>query len=150
MLIVVSVFPRIIRHSLATDNSVSLTGGTLQQVIDQRSQLGVLMWNDEIPAPYFDLARTNFSSGTSGHTKGVLVGDADGGFWLTHSMPLFPVLVCCQYTKPPPISASVFLVYFFLQNESHFRWTPSITYAQSFLCISLGSAVDVESAASQV
>ena len=69
-------------------------GGTLQQIIDQRSTLAVAMWNDEVPAPFMPMVvDLNETSGTSGHTKGVLVGDANGGFWLTHSMPLFPLLV---------------------------------------------------------
>lgn len=73
-------------------------GGTLQQIIDQRSSLGVMMWNDEVPPPFAmnvssESFGANFTSGTSGHTKGVIAGNAQGGFWLTHSMPLFPVLV---------------------------------------------------------
>lgn len=122
-------------------------GATLQQIIDNAASTAVIMWNDEVPpltAAEWDvwyaaqlLAERNggkaagaapapVASGTTGHTKGVLAADANGGFWLTHSMPLFPVL-----------------------NESHFRWTPSTTYGQTFLCVSL-TPDDVEVAASQI
>ena len=124
----------------------------------RRSQLGVAMWNDvrslpqcclhgrrlarpptpcsfqEVPATFASaveeaeaLLGINATSGTSGHTKGVLAGNSGGGFWLTHSMPLFPVL-----------------------TGAHFTWTPSTTYGQMFLCVSLKTAADVDAAAQQV
>ena len=36
------------------------------------------------------------------------------------------------------------------QTGSRFSWTPSTTYAQTFLCVSLGSAAEVDAAAAQV
>jgi len=52
-----------------------------------------------------------------------LAGDAKGGFWLIHSVPLFPDL------GPP-----------------QFTWTASTIYGQSFLCVSLDHA-GIDSAA---
>jgi len=88
-------------------------------------------WNDEPPAAAAEAAaavNATLASATSGHTKGVLGADAGGGFWLTHSMPKFPLLV----------------------GQTAFRWDAggaSLTYGQSFLCVSVAPA-DVEAAAS--
>jgi len=65
-------------------------------------------------------------SGTGGHCKGVLTADNNGGFWLIHSVPKFPDLV-----------------------PSHFTWTASTIYGQSFLCVTLDVS-GVEAAASQL
>jgi deoxyribonuclease-2 len=87
-------------------------GATLSQLLGSgASQLGALMWNDEPPAG----AATVGNASTSGHTKGVVGVGGQGGFWLTHSVPLFPVL-----------------------NGSEFSWNGvSDIYAQTFLCVSI-------------
>ncbi|EFO20585.1 deoxyribonuclease II family protein [Loa loa] len=62
-------------------------GYTLQQYYDStnNSEVFNIMYNDEFPYPNNDTL-----SGTSGHTKGVLVFGKSDGFWLIHSVPKFP------------------------------------------------------------
>ncbi|XP_004715648.1 deoxyribonuclease-2-alpha [Echinops telfairi] len=74
------------------------------------SQLAFLLYNDQPPLP-------NKLPGTAsrGHTKGVLLLDQEGGFWLIHSVPGFP---------PPASSAG-------------YSWPPSArVYGQTLLCVS--------------
>lgn len=90
-------------------------GATLSQIIGNTS-VARISWNDELPVA----ATTNSTipqvgSGESGHTKGVIGADANGGFWLTHSMPKFPTLV----------------------GVDSYNWLTSTTYGQSFLCVSV-------------
>lgn len=35
-----------------------------------------------------------------GHTKGVVMADRTGGFWLIHSVPHYPSVADSQYTYP--------------------------------------------------
>ncbi|XP_069851087.1 deoxyribonuclease-2-alpha-like [Dipodomys merriami] len=58
------------------------------------SQLAFLLYNDQPPKS--SLAKDSTSS--RGHTKGVLLMDQEGGFWLVHSVPCFP----------PPASSGAF------------------------------------------
>jgi deoxyribonuclease-2 len=98
-------------------------GATLSQLINNASLLRVT-WNDE-PAVG---AAFGAASDTSGHAKGVIGADADGGFWLTHSMPKFPLLT----------------------GVAAFSWAAggaSTTYGQNFLCISVDAAELEEAAA---
>ncbi|KAL3989973.1 Deoxyribonuclease II family protein [Acanthocheilonema viteae] len=69
------------------DNSRQAIGYTLQQYYDVASNPEVfsIMYNDEFPYPNNDTV-----SGTSGHTKGVVVFGKNNGFWLIHSIPKFP------------------------------------------------------------
>uniref|UniRef100_A0A915Q332 Deoxyribonuclease II n=1 Tax=Setaria digitata TaxID=48799 RepID=A0A915Q332_9BILA len=62
-------------------------GYTLQQYYDAINNPEVfnIMYNDEFPYPKNDTV-----SGTSGHTKGVVVFGKSNGFWLIHSVPKFP------------------------------------------------------------
>lgn len=71
-------------------------------------------------------AHTPLESGTSGHTKGVLAADANGGYWMVHSVPKYPDLSTDSYS-----------------------WTTSTTYGQTFLCMSLDSTM-IEAAAGQI
>lgn len=98
-------------------------GATLTQLLNNESVARV-SWNDEAPVA---AAPWNATSATSGHTKGVVGADSAGGFWLTHSMPKFPLLV----------------------GVDSFSWAAggaSITYGQNFLCVSLTPA-SIEAAA---
>jgi hypothetical protein len=107
------------------DSPSSALGATLTQLISTRGETVRVQWNDEVPPAFAAAAAgVNASSGTSGHTKGVLGADAEGGFWLTSSLPKFPDL-----TGPS------------------FTWgAASKTYGQSFLCVSLGPAALDEAA----
>lgn len=104
-------------------------GATLTSLIGNPGAARIT-WNDEPPSAALE-SSANVSasalSATSGHTKGVMGADSSGGFWLTHSMPKFPLLV----------------------GVSSYSWAAggaSDTYGQSFLCVSLAPA-EVEVAA---
>lgn len=104
------------------DSATGPLGRTLTQLITGRSTLARVSWNDELPvalgASGSDSSAANATSGTSGHTKGVLGGNAAGGFYLTHTLPKFPDL-----------------------SQGTFTWGgASTTYGQNFLCLSLDRA----------
>ncbi|OZC10179.1 hypothetical protein X798_02769 [Onchocerca flexuosa] len=69
------------------DNPNQAIGYTLQQYYDVTNNPEVfsIMYNDEFPYPNNDTL-----SGSSGHTKGVVVFGKSNGFWLIHSVPKFP------------------------------------------------------------
>lgn len=93
------------------DDDQSIPGTLISQL---SAQDVVIMYNDEPPKEKSDEAR--------GHTKGVVAGNADGGFWLVHSVPKYPGNDYNNYTYPP---------------TGHL-------YGQSFLCITLGSATELD------
>lgn len=119
-------------------------GATMQAVnVAGPASLAILQWNDEVPEGAKTLSQADAAaassaslrggaraaqatSGTSGHTKGMIAADADGGFWLIHSVPLFN-----------PIATG------------NFSWTTSITYGQSMMCLSL-DAETLETAGTQL
>ncbi|XP_010591586.1 deoxyribonuclease-2-alpha isoform X1 [Loxodonta africana] len=74
------------------------------------SQLAFLLYNDQPPE-----SSGVQDSSSRGHTKGVLLLDREGGFWLVHSVPRFP---------PPASSAA-------------YSWPDSArNYGQTLLCVS--------------
>ncbi|XP_035684834.1 plancitoxin-1-like [Branchiostoma floridae] len=93
------------------NNTNNAIGRTLQQMYSRASgqDIAYLLYDDELPND--TLAATSTSRG---HTKGVLVFDKSGGFWLVHSTPKFPNPAKDSYSWP--------------EN--------AIIYGQSFLCIS--------------
>jgi deoxyribonuclease-2 len=99
---------------LALDAGDSPLIATLQQLVDGRSSLARAAWNDELPAAAPGIG-ANGTSGTSGHTKGVLAAGAGGGFFLTHSLPKFPDLT----------------------GAGGIWGGASTLYGQTFLCLSL-------------
>lgn len=68
-----------------------------------------LVYNDE-PTNYKTVS-------TLGHSKGVVVGDSESGFWLVHSIPKFPYLP--------------------YQKNSYTYPKTAVKFGQSFLCISM-------------
>nr|XP_022912812.1 plancitoxin-1 [Onthophagus taurus] len=87
----------------------SIVGQTLQPLYDGNiTNTLYILYNDQPPG-------TNPNS-NRGHTKGVVLGNKEGGLWLIHSVPRFP--------PPNPI-------YSYPQTGT--------IYGQSFLCISLNS-----------
>lgn len=75
------------------------------------SQSAFLLYNDQPPTD-----SSAWDASSRGHTKGVLLFDQEGGFWLIHSVPRFP----------PPASSGAY------------SWPPNArTYGQTLLCVSL-------------
>jgi len=84
---------------------------TLNQLYSDHSKYSYAMWNDEPP-------NKSPVKAPKAHAKGLIVMDKHQGFWLTHSIPLFPK--AAEHAK----SAS-----------SSFKDAKQPTYGQSFLCI---------------
>ncbi|XP_044110031.1 LOW QUALITY PROTEIN: deoxyribonuclease-2-alpha [Neovison vison] len=92
------------------NSSAGAVGRSLLPLYRNASQLAFLLYNDQPPNSN---RAQNWSS--RGHTKGVLLLDQEGGFWLVHSVPHFP---------PPACSAA-------------YSWPSSArTYGQTLLCVS--------------
>ncbi|XP_007952624.1 deoxyribonuclease-2-alpha [Orycteropus afer afer] len=93
------------------NSSAGAVGRSLQPLYrNNASQLAFLLYNDQPPK-----ASGAGDSSSRGHTKGVLLLDQEGGFWLVHSVPRFP---------PPASSAA-------------YSWPPSAEdYGQTLLCVS--------------
>uniref|UniRef100_A0A8D1N3K7 Deoxyribonuclease-2-alpha n=1 Tax=Sus scrofa TaxID=9823 RepID=A0A8D1N3K7_PIG len=92
------------------NSSTGALGRSLLPLYRNTSQLAFLLYNDQ-PPKY----RGSQHSSSRGHTKGVLLLDQEGGFWLIHSVPNFP---------PPSSSAA-------------YSWPPSArTYGQTLICVS--------------
>lgn len=84
------------------------------------SGVGYLLYDDQGP--------DGSKHDSNGHTKGGLVFDSSGGFWLVHSVPRFPYFAKDGYDTFP---------------------TEEDKYGQSFLCLGLGSLGDVDDVAGQ-
>ena len=104
--------------------SGSALNATLSQASRTRnSTTARLLWNDDPPC-IFNPSRTcgtpsTTTGKTNAHSKGVLVADVNGGFWITHSWPEWPDLL----TFAPSSGGAI--------------GNASTIYGQSFLCISL-------------
>ncbi|CAH1159489.1 unnamed protein product [Phaedon cochleariae] len=84
----------------------SIIGNTLRNLYTNETNLMYILYNNEPP--------NQKTCSNKGHTKGVVVGEHSGGYWLVHSVPHFPELGK-KYTFP----------------------RSGAVYGQSFLCISL-------------
>ena len=81
-------------HSL---NATSI--GALAYTTKQlwQAEMNYVMYNDQPPKDIYDIVDDSYSdnlyAGKFGHTKGffAFVSASDNGFWLTHSIPLFPL-----------------------------------------------------------
>jgi len=100
--------------SIMTNSRVSDASGALGRTINQiygaSSTVGWLMYDDQPP--------TGTASTSYGHTKGDIAFDSTSGFWLVHSVPQYP-------NATGPFS---------------FPQSGSITYGQSFLCVSYATS----------
>ncbi|XP_010194008.1 deoxyribonuclease-2-beta [Colius striatus] len=70
---------------------INMTQGALGQTLEQlyetyeskRSSIAYAIYNDEVP-------QSDSNASKRGHTKGFLLLDKSQGFWVIHSVPLFP------------------------------------------------------------
>lgn len=99
--------------NLSVNSSLSFLGNSLKPLYNTKKnkQLLHILYNDEPPTKHPNLKK--------GHTKGIVVADKQGGFWIVHSIPLFP----------PPSDNS----YLYPHTGMH--------YGQSALCISFNAKI---------
>ncbi|XP_023029626.2 deoxyribonuclease II [Leptinotarsa decemlineata] len=88
------------------NNTNSIIGNTLQNLYSSKNDVLYILYNDEPP--------NENKNSNKGHTKGVVMADMTGGFWVVHSVPNFPEMGS-SYAYP--------------EN--------GVVYGQSFLCISM-------------
>lgn len=70
----------------------SMAGQTLSQAyFNAEKERLVVAYNDEPP--------NSKGNSKKGHLKGVVVADKRSGFWLVHSVPLYPNLTCKSFSK---------------------------------------------------
>ena len=105
-------------------HELSIPGRTLQPFYDQP------MRNDLLYAFYSDSPPGRSPLTNNGHTKGVVAFDKNSGFWLVHSVPLFPPPPGGQYDYPAT------------------EYGKNI-YGQSFLCMTLPSS-EMDNVANQL
>ena len=105
------------------------TNGALTHTVKQlwQKDINYVIYNDQIPSIYNDIYNDIYNisladddnAGKYGHTKGLFAFAHVDGFWLTHSIPLFPL-------GP--------------NDSDHYRGLGSNakTYAQNMLCVTMG------------
>ncbi|XP_031621229.1 deoxyribonuclease-2-alpha-like [Contarinia nasturtii] len=99
-------------HTL--NDTESIAGRTLTQAYFNENQL-----EDRVLVAYNDEPPNAKGNSKKGHLKGVVVADKRSGFWLVHSVPLYPNITSNA-------------------NDYHYPTTGMI-YGQSFLCLSLSA-----------
>ncbi|XP_050295284.1 plancitoxin-1 [Anthonomus grandis grandis] len=91
---------------VSINDSNSMVGHSLKGLFEKKNEKAYILYNDEAP--------NGKTSGSKGHTKGVVLADSISGLWLIHSVPHFPY------------------------SSDHYEYpTTGQHYGQSFLCISL-------------
>ncbi|XP_050537440.1 cell-death-related nuclease 7 isoform X2 [Daktulosphaira vitifoliae] len=98
-------------NDIITENS-AIGHSVSQMYATSKMQNDTLMW-----LVYNDEPTNGPTSEILGHTKGIVVGNKDSGYWLVHSVPKFPQLP--------------------YQNNSYTYPKTGIRYGQSFLCLSM-------------
>jgi len=78
--------------STLINNPSSFVGRTLNQLYQNHTNIGYILWNDEPPEGSPNSARA--------HAKGLLVFSTNGGFFYRHSVPLFPPKKKNTYSYP--------------------------------------------------
>lgn len=79
------------------NDSMSFAGQTLAQAYFDANQLK----EDRVLVAYNDEPPNEKGNSKYGHLKGVVVADKRSGFWLVHSVPLYPNITCelCYFLK---------------------------------------------------
>lgn len=112
---------------VSVNDSASMIGSTLSGLYEPSNNkvtipkpiIVILVYNisnqdETLYVMYNDQPPQGATSSSKGHTKGVVVANQSGGFWLIHSVPHFPF------------------------NQSEYVYPETGThYGQSLLCISL-------------
>ncbi|PNF33238.1 Deoxyribonuclease-2-alpha [Cryptotermes secundus] len=108
------------------NDTKSMPGNTLELLYNSSDvfKANSLLWalyNDQVPGKTY--------SSDQGHTKGVVISETDGGFWLVHSVPYFP-----------PIPGNVTTSGTDSDSGGYSYPSTGLRYGQSFLCISLSAS----------
>lgn len=114
-----------------------MTGQTLSQAYFSDNDVH----DDRLLVAYNDEPPNQKSNSRKGHLKGVVVADKRSGFWLVHSVPLYPNITCEYFVViylAFLFNSDVF--YVFLANPEDYHYPPTgLIYGQSFLCLSLSA-----------
>lgn len=102
------------KQESAMNDEASAVSRTIGQVYASASSLSYAMWNDHPPGD------KDAVGGAHAHAKGVLGYDGNSGFWVLHSVPLFPM----------PVDGPTHSPYEQASNK----------YGQSFLCITFAAS----------
>ena len=106
-------------YSMNDSSSGALTHTVKQLWRKDKDQVNYVLYNDQVPKVY-DTGENESLLGQFGHTKGLFAFSGNSGFWLTHSIPLYPV---------GPQSSQEYL------GLGSNAWT----YAQNALCLSVSA-----------
>lgn len=118
----------------------SMAGRTLAQAYFDTKEVK----EDRLLVAYNDEPPNAKGNSKYGHLKGVVVADKSSGFWLVHSVPLYPNIT----SKSPlqedtlfcAISSTKLAFSLLLANPSDYHFpSTGMIYGQSYLCLSLSA-----------